>query len=40
MIILAVVALVITSISIEINTRVTREQNNRIIELLKQLNEK
>lgn len=36
---IGVIALVITSLSIEINLRITREQNKKIIELLKQLNE-
>jgi len=34
------IALVITSLSIEVNLRITRDQNKKIIELLKQLNEK
>ncbi|WP_281176491.1 hypothetical protein [Cytobacillus solani] len=37
---IGVIALVITCLSIEVNLRITREQNKKIIELLKQLNEK
>ncbi|MDZ5472394.1 hypothetical protein SM124_11610 [Bacillus sp. 31A1R] len=37
---ISIIALVVTGISMDINIRITREQNKKIIELLKQLNEK